>query len=83
MRRVIAVILFTFLGLLIGVALAVLLWWHWLAARDKSVWQGLSGRVEDGLGSLQGLTALGILVGGPVGLVYGLIKTPPVASPKT
>jgi hypothetical protein len=52
---------------MIGSAVAILLWWQWLT-------QGMNGKAEDSLATLQGILAVGILVGGSFGLLYGLIR---------
>ncbi len=62
------------LGILIGVTIGGLFWWVWLAQIGKSISEAVRGEVDDGIGTLQGMTALGGLVGCAVGLLYSLGK---------
>jgi hypothetical protein len=56
----------------IGAVLGVLLWIVWLIVDGHGIIKGL-GEVEDGLSYLEGLIALGVLVGGGVGLLHGFV----------
>ena len=59
-------------GLAIGELIAVLFWVTWILGNGNSVVDAIQGQVEDGIGTLEGLVALGALVGGPVGLLWAL-----------
>ena len=58
-------------GAAIGLALAAAYWAAAMVLGGHSIAEAARGQVEDGLGLLQGLAALGILCGGGVGLCFG------------
>jgi hypothetical protein len=79
-RALLAFLFRTLFGAAAGVALGVAWWIIWLTVEKKSVTEALQGNVEDALATLEGLAALGTLVGTAVGLLYGfmmLVSTPP------
>lgn len=57
----------------VGVAISTSIWAGNLMCEGKSIPAALRGEVEDAIGTLQGLTMMGFLVGGAVGLVYGCV----------
>jgi hypothetical protein len=71
------------LGILIGATIASLIWIGYLSAIGKSVGEAIRGEVEDAVGTLEGLLALGIVVGTLVGLVWGLGSLPRANSTET
>jgi hypothetical protein len=62
------------LALAIGVALGVTLWSVIMAWQGHSLATAMRGEVEDGLGLLEGLAALGGLCGTGTGLCWGLLR---------
>ena len=62
----------TALGVVIGLAVAAAYWSAIMIRGGHGILEALRGQVEDGLGTLQGLAALGVLVGAGVGLASGL-----------
>ena len=59
------------LGLVIGPLVAASYWCIHLHSQDKSVVAALNGQVEDAIGLLTGLLALGTVVGVVVGIIAG------------
>jgi hypothetical protein len=59
-------------GLLVGTSIGLLIWWGYLTQQGETIGPALRGEVEDALGVLQGVVTLGALVGGAVGLIYGI-----------
>ncbi len=64
------------LGILIGMTIASLIWIGYLWGNGKGVGQAMRGQVEDGIAKLEGLLALGMIIGIPVGLFWGLSTVP-------
>ena len=62
------------LGLAIGVALGVSLWVVAMVCQGHSLASAMRGEVEDGLGLLEGLVALGGLCGTGVGMCWGIVR---------
>ena len=60
------------LGLLVGLTLGAVFWAAVLTLQGHNVAEALRGQVEDALGSLEALVALGGLCGAGVGLCGGL-----------
>jgi hypothetical protein len=60
-------------GIAVGLGLGAACWAVELARRGHGILAALRGEVEDGLGLLQGLAALGGLCGAAVGLGTGLV----------
>ena len=75
-RTVTHVLLRIALGILIGATIASLIWFGWLSATGKSVGEAIRGEVEDAIGILEGVLALGIVIGASVGLIWGLASLP-------
>jgi hypothetical protein len=70
------------LGVLIGAIIASLIWFGWLSADGKTVGEAMRGKVEDAIGMLEGILAIGILIGALVGLLRGLGNLPAADSLK-
>lgn len=62
-----------FLCVAIGEILAGLCWGLYLAFNGHGVVEALRGEVEDSLGTLEALLAIGVLCGGVVGVVSGFV----------
>lgn len=61
-------------GLAIGVTLGAAIWAVTMVAQGHTLPSAVRGEVEDGLGLLQGLAALGGLCGSVVGMGWGLVR---------
>jgi hypothetical protein len=61
-------------GIVLGGLIGTLIWCGHFLAEGQSLGKAIMGEVEDALGALQGLLALGGLIGGGVGLLNGLRK---------
>jgi hypothetical protein len=73
-RRVIATLGWLTAGMVLGGLIGTLFWCGYLVLSGQSISKALGGDVEDAWGVLQGLLALGVLIGGGVGLLNGLRK---------
>jgi hypothetical protein len=60
------------MGIVVGLLIAMSYWAAHLACRGASLTEALRGQVEDALGVLQALLALGGLCGSAIGLCAGL-----------
>jgi hypothetical protein len=72
LRSLMIVMAWLAFGLGIGVVVSGTIWWVHLGRIGKSLGNALSGEVEDAISTLEGLLLLGCLIGGIVGLIYGL-----------
>jgi hypothetical protein len=61
------------LGIAVGLALATAIWTANLTWDGHSVAEAVQGHVEDAIGRLQALAALGTLCGAAVGLCSGIV----------
>ena len=57
----------------IGGAIGTVHWGLWLVSEGHTFEQGITGQVDDGMATLQGLLALGSMVGGLVGLPFAFL----------
>ena len=62
------------LALVVGGAIGAGIWAVEMAWQGHSLSSAIHGEVEDGLGLLQGLTALGGTCGTVVGLFWGVVR---------
>jgi hypothetical protein len=83
MAKAAAVLLSSALGVFIGAVIACLIWAGFLWSADKGIGPALRGEVEDAIGALEGLLALGGIVGLVVGLNWGLSASPTALPPAT
>jgi hypothetical protein len=60
------------LGIAVGAVLAAALWAAIMTGNGHSVTDALNGQIEDAIGKLEGLVALGTLCGAGIGLFSGL-----------
>ena len=60
-------------AVVIGAIGVSLLWVSWLSSHDKTIGEAMRGEVEDGIRTLQGLLALAVFVGVPVGVVWSYV----------
>lgn len=74
MHQGIIVVIRLVVGIVTGLALGVGYWAAAMILQGHSIAAALQGQVEDALGLLEGLTALGGLCGAGVGLCYGLVS---------
>jgi hypothetical protein len=58
----------------IGILISISFWAVYIVGEGHRISSALNGEVEDALGKLQAVVALGCLSGGVIGVVYGLIK---------
>jgi hypothetical protein len=57
---------------MVALLFSTLLWWIDLASRGKNVGMVLRGEAEDAISLLEALMVRGALIGGAVGLLFGL-----------
>jgi hypothetical protein len=61
------------LGVLIGQAIVLLIWIGWLSINGNGVADAIWGQVEDAIAVLESLALIAVVVGVPVGLLWGLM----------
>ena len=72
-RRALMVTARAVIGIVTGLVIAIAYWTVWLIWNGHSVTDAIQGRVEDALGTLQGIAALGTMIGAAVGLASAFV----------
>jgi hypothetical protein len=75
-QKVTHVLLRIALGVFSGATIASLIWFGCLSAAGKNVGEAMRGEIEDAIGLLEGIVALGIVIGASVGCLWGLAGLP-------
>jgi hypothetical protein len=73
LKKVMTVLAWSVTSIGLGAILGALIWTLFMVLQGK-LSDAIAGQVEDGIGQLEGLMALGIMVGCPVGLLYGITR---------